>query len=236
MSIIRRRGLLKEASGGGAWTDYVQNGLEVIWDGIENTRNGHVTTPTNWENLVSSTYDMQNKKSSSFEANCAVFTGSEWFKSSYTWKKYPTVEVVFSKDNSSEYIILKTSNTAQSGKGIALIDSKGASSVLAGTYSRKGAQVNSASLAPGVKVSLSVTQSADSTDIGSAFANGESASHTGSNCDWAYGDYAIGAYDRTSSGGYFFKGKIYCIRLYTRELTESEVLHNYAVDKQRFGL
>lgn len=236
MGLMRRRGLLAEASGGGAWTDYVQNGLEVIWDGIENTRNGHVTTPTNWENLVSTSYDMKNKKGSSFQSDCAVFTGSEWFKTAYTNKKYATVEVVFQKDNSSEYILVKTSNSGASGNGIALIDSIGTSSVKVGTYSRHGSQVNSSDLAPGVKVSLSVTQGTNTTDVGSAYANGMSASHAESSVDWAYGNYSIGAYDRYANGGYFFKGKIYCIRLYTRELTESEVLHNYAIDKQRFGL
>ena len=33
-----------------------------------------------------------------------------------------------------------------------------------------------------------------------------------------------------------FTGKIYCIRMYNRQLTEEEVLHNLAVDNQRFYL
>lgn len=35
---------------------------------------------------------------------------------------------------------------------------------------------------------------------------------------------------------YYFTGKIYCIRVYNRQLTEEEVLANYAVDIQRFNL
>ena len=31
-----------------------------------------------------------------------------------------------------------------------------------------------------------------------------------------------------------FSGKIYCIRLYDRQLTHEEVLHNYKIDKIRF--
>lgn len=33
-----------------------------------------------------------------------------------------------------------------------------------------------------------------------------------------------------------FKGKIYCIRIYNRQLTQAEVLANYAVDQSRFSL
>lgn len=35
--------------------------------------------------------------------------------------------------------------------------------------------------------------------------------------------------------GTYYTGKIYCIRIYNRKLTEEEVLANYAVDCQRFG-
>ena len=33
-----------------------------------------------------------------------------------------------------------------------------------------------------------------------------------------------------------YGGKIYCVRLYNRALTQSEIAHNYDVDKARFGL
>ena len=38
------------------------------------------------------------------------------------------------------------------------------------------------------------------------------------------------------STGQYFKGEIYCIRIYNRQLTEAEVIANYAVDCQRFSL
>lgn len=33
-----------------------------------------------------------------------------------------------------------------------------------------------------------------------------------------------------------YKGKLYCIRIYTRLLSEEEVLHNFEVDKKRFNI
>lgn len=39
-----------------------------------------------------------------------------------------------------------------------------------------------------------------------------------------------------NSGGNYFKGKIYSIRIYSKQLSESEVLQNLAVDNIRFNL
>ena len=39
-----------------------------------------------------------------------------------------------------------------------------------------------------------------------------------------------------STTPYFFKGKIYSIRVYTKQLTQAEVLQNLAVDNARFNL
>lgn len=39
-----------------------------------------------------------------------------------------------------------------------------------------------------------------------------------------------------SKSGYYFKGKIYSIRIYNRKLTQAEVLQNLAVDNARFNL
>lgn len=55
---------------------------------------------------------------------------------------------------------------------------------------------------------------------------------------WQYLYPAIGCY--LGSGGnnpqYQFKGSIYCIRMYSRVLTQQEILSNYAVDAARFGI
>lgn len=42
----------------------------------------------------------------------------------------------------------------------------------------------------------------------------------------------IGLYN---NGQYPFVGNIYCVRSYNRELTETEILNNYNLDKERFG-
>ena len=41
---------------------------------------------------------------------------------------------------------------------------------------------------------------------------------------------------RASNSAANYYGKVYCIRLYNRNLTRKEVLANYAVDRQRFSL
>ena len=221
------------------WTDYVQNGLEIIWDGIQNTRNGHASSPSAWENLAGSSFDMANRNVT-FEDDCAVFTGANYFKTTYTAKSYMTAEIVVSHDTiaSSDGICAKTNTSRTNESGIGLI-----------TYNKNtnkyrfytGHGLNQyrykpvAADAVGVKNSFSAV--ADTNYNCDLYKNGVLTSETYASEDWGYGDYSIGAYDRnTPPNNYFFKGKIYCIRLYTRQLTESEVLQNYAVDKARFNL
>jgi len=46
----------------------------------------------------------------------------------------------------------------------------------------------------------------------------------------------IGARLRGGQYGQYFKGRIYCLRVYSRALTADEIAANYAIDKARFGL
>jgi len=66
--------------------------------------------------------------------------------------------------------------------------------------------------------------------------------------------YNLGNFDRTTTfsftpamsesgmyigggiSGYYFKGKIYSVRVYNRTLTAEEIKSNYLTDKKRFGI
>ena len=53
----------------------------------------------------------------------------------------------------------------------------------------------------------------------------------------AWGSVTLGEIGgRAARTGNVYKGKILCIRLYSRPLTESEITSNYIVDQTRFGL
>ena len=63
-------------------------------------------------------------------------------------------------------------------------------------------------------------------------------SFVSSAADWQYTYPCIGLYRGSGGTGtqYPFSGEIYCIRLYSRVLTEQEILHNASIDAQRFGI
>lgn len=238
---LRRRGMMRPPIGGGGsdWTDYVQNGLEIIWDGIENTRNGHETTPYAWENLAGSSFDMANSNVT-FEDDCAVFTGSNYFKTAYTAKSYMTAEIVVSHETiASGYGVCAKTNTSRADdSGIGLIiyqKNTNQYQFFTGHGANQYRYKPVAADAVGIKGSYSAV--ADTNYNCDLYKNGVLTSENYASADWGYGNYAIGAYDRnTPPNNYFFKGRIYCIRLYTRSLTAAEVLHNYAVDQARFNL
>lgn len=227
---------LASGYGGKSWTDYVQDGLEILWDGIQNTRNGHVQNPSKWENLAGSSYDMANGNVT-FEDDCAVFNGSNtYFKTNYTENQYPTIEIVLLTPQNSSGLIVKTGRTNNT-KGFAVVSVAGGTTYrfigrrgsTNGGYKDVGIDFN-------VKKSFSALWNGTGTTI-DIYKNGVITSGNYGTNNWSYGNFAIGAYDRYNPPTqYYYTGKIYCIRMYTRTLTEAEVLQNYAVDKARFGL
>lgn len=68
-----------------------------------------------------------------------------------------------------------------------------------------------------------------------ALANGTAMTSTGSNYA-SSPDSSSYIGRRSAAGGNYFKGKVYSIRIYSRNLSEAEVLANLAVDNQRFNL
>lgn len=68
-----------------------------------------------------------------------------------------------------------------------------------------------------------------------ALANGTAMTSTGSNYT-SNSDSSSYIGRRSAANGGYFKGKVYSIRIYSRNLSEAEVLANLAVDNQRFNL
>lgn len=46
----------------------------------------------------------------------------------------------------------------------------------------------------------------------------------------------IGAYMYSTTAGAYYKGRMFCIRIYDRTLDDNEISMNYAVDLQRFSI
>ena len=82
---------------------------------------------------------------------------------------------------------------------------------------------------------LVATVARSSTSISNArrYENGVAMRTNGS--DYCTGQNNTNHIGRRSTGNYY-TGKIYCIRIYNRQITEAEMLENLAVDNSRFNL
>ena len=60
--------------------------------------------------------------------------------------------------------------------------------------------------------------------------------YTGTGGGWDSSYAGVNEFAINQTGSWCTKGRVYSIRLYARELTEAEVLHNYEIDRRRFGI
>ena len=223
--------------------EYIQDGLIVHYDGINNTGLGHSKTASSWKNLAGNSYD-------------AVLIGCTWGENYlYTdgvndWAyvlgthMYPnvTIEVVIKRD-------ILTGRTANlncwQGAGVGFtaddpgsgLSSGGCTSfqIYAGGYK----MVKSTQKIVKNKIySISGSYNGDTMKL---FENGTEYSNYIGKKSISYlsnTPYTIGAnaYSKDQPQfGWPERSYYYSIRIYNRALSESEVAHNYEIDKARFN-
>lgn len=79
------------------------------------------------------------------------------------------------------------------------------------------------------------TKASISLNADRGLSNGVAMTKYSSNTYWS-GANTTTTYVGKRSAGAFFRGKIYCIRIYNRKLSQAEMLANLAVDNTRFNL
>lgn len=264
-------------SGGGVPTarDYVQDGLLVLYDGIENVGWGeHDGTASAWVDLVGTLDPAQYKSGTVIGDDCAYNPIGTQIATNSALKTLkgivcPCYEIVMSVNSldiqSGLTRILDLKKDDWFGQVAGDVEKVGigfgnfiADNVVGKSYD--GVEVstyyispldvdwtstNSYSLCHFVDASISNNgnqwNSWDKyhpTDMPLALVNGVRKSVKST---YFYGDryinsFTIGANTRNSNSEYLFRGRIHCIRVYGRYLTDDERLANYAVDKTRFNL
>lgn len=208
---------------------YVQDGLIMWLDGIRNGTNGtHESTLTTWVDQSGNGWDWTNSNATVTE-NSVVFNGTD----AYLYRAYQSVP---SNVAMIEIVAKKTKGGCmhmgygRNKVGNINIPSTG-NNIVFHTAAGSGADKNTA-FDFGTAGEIHSANSAGYLD-GQAIQ-----SFASSAADWQYEYPSIGKY-RGSTGSsteYVFEGEIYCIRLYSRILTEQEILANYAVDVARFGI
>lgn len=202
----------------GVSLEYVQDGLLYWWDGID--KGG----TTEWVDKING---------HAFTNNGAVFNSDHVYLNgnaflvcstipSFPSTRYGTIEVVYENEGGYGVIIMPPSATVTDGQvGFGIIPGYGLMwSVFANRPKYSDAPIKgsvSISLARALGNGVSLTR------------NGSSYLSNGGSKPAYIGKRDYGAINR-------FTGKIYCIRIYSRQLTQDEVFNNLALDNTRFNL
>lgn len=206
--------------------DYVQDGLMAMWDGEWNAGiELHEDSPSRWIDLIGGN-DLTLLQGVVFGSNFVTTDNS--FGSSYYGAvnqriEFLTIEFVFETESpAQQYIQMDLYRRSSVGVWDTYI---GVGLWKAVSYGRSTV---------GERISASVFYPTFSDNVPiHAYVNGEALPFVNVNFSKPYSvAWTIGG---TAYGNPFI-GKIFCVRLYDRELSDSERIHNLKVDEGRFGL
>lgn len=239
-----------EDSDTGGDTDYVKDGLMFWFDGINNTAEGHNSDSTYWEDLTGNGFHLYAYSDSNlvtpkkilFNSNHVGLDGSTILVSvgkrgmidNLLANNPGTLEVVFKQLDSVTSVIFMTyaaDDQLENTKGLWYRQASG------------GYVYKFATTGNGVATATGQFSEAKSFSHvypdGLTLIDGEVFSETieGGNLSSNITSISVGGRTHINGGnGYFAQAEIYAIRYYERELTESERLQNFNLDKKRFGL
>ena len=217
------------------FSGYVQDGLIACWDGIDNAGAGvHADNAVVWKDIVGG-YEFALTNVTVVE-NGISFAGNETSygtlsaagtAATFDAAKNGTMEVVFASRNTSVHqLLLQT--PASNGMTFGY-NTVGAIVVFSGSAAKPAFPFS-----PGTtRHSFSVRYSSGAS-TSPAFADGSSLNSTGG-AYWTPGDSDETFVGNRASKANGFPGTIYCIRLYSRQLTAAEIVANHAVDALRFA-
>lgn len=206
---------------------YIQDGLIAMWDGIDNAGlDKHDANATVWKDLIGGNDFKSTNVLNEWTKDSAIIKSGIGAYQTWALTDVLTLEVVGKSElNSIFAFALGNKNTRMfailpsNNRGFQF--SSGAPSMFRDWHSKRW------SVAATWSNATSVSQNAQ-------FYNGKYAKTNGGTSIWgSINDRAIlGHYD----GRYPYIGEICCIRAYNRALTDAEIAHNYAIDKERFSL
>ena len=211
---------------------YVSDGLIHMWDGIENTHNGHDSATSTWYDLAGSN-DLERSSAditwSDDSANISrdkmnlVFT-SDTASESCAGKSF---EAVFTTDASTNGLVHVFNDSDAPGKVCIYTDN---------TFAVRGASGKTYPSGESVITDLHYVCGVFDANgaVSAVYANGVAV--TQGNTTHSLSGQKTNVIIGQTDSGYRFGGKIYAIRVYDKQLSAAEVASNYAVDVNRFGL
>lgn len=251
MKVYTRRQLM---AGVNTAKNYIQNGLVAMWDGIENIGWGqHSDSAPAWVNLMgNSEYDFTLLNAS--WASDGLITNQNYnmaakSTSSISYTSNLTTEIVFeiyAIPSVSRQVFFKLGNTLKSGshkyimRSLAFISNP----IIGWQFKNNSVMTNSGYNTPPLNTPLSIATVYDipsgSTDHilsqnpTMILINNQIKEPTWSEIGLAKDFTGMSISSLGNPNGFY--GKVHAIRIYNRQLSNTEISKNYSIDKQRFGI
>lgn len=221
--------------------DYIQDGLIIMFDGIENAGWGlHNANATNWVELIGQ-FTILDRGNKTFENNCALFSygnGKDRIQIEYITPANGllTVETMFmpTKDQPQHFIVTQSYN---GGWALAYYRNSGdayfnACDKIDGAYKYQHTlfAVNEKNRFTCIIDSDCLRLMRNGKANEPVAFNALKRYSAGSSYSWTI----IGAADWFGNGAMI--GRVYFVRIYNRALSGEEIQHNYQIDKERFGI
>ena len=208
---------------------YVTDGLIMWLDGEKNGQNGeHNDSVTKWYDQTGNEWDWTASNAFTAGSNYIEFSGDRLQRADIP-QNVAMVEIVIAfptNSSSSSYTAILTGFTDAYPGNV----TTHANNIEFHTGTSTGSANNK-------KLTRIADTNPHSYNSAGYIDGATSSTFTSGGDSWQYDRPAIGNYrSHDDRGEYPFSGKIYCIRLYSRILTEAEVLENYNVDSVRFGI
>ena len=212
--------------------DYVQDSLIAMWDGIENAGWGqHDANATTWKDLSGNNNDLVLQNGAHFDALSLISADRNKITAKLSpdaFLAYNTIEVcAFWDETRNASALICFGNSINNARMLTArkIDIQ----IRSGPYNYSiPSELQSA------RNTWSATYPAYNTQ--SPYVAGTLIQTTPTTNNWNYPNRPFGLSGSSNYQSYNFVGNYYCVRLYSRALTASEIAANYAIDNERFNL
>jgi hypothetical protein len=226
-----------------ATDDYIQDGLVACWDGVENAgRLTHESDTTNWVDVVGGRIFRMNK--ATVRDNAMYFGGAKVSNvypqgflnaddtaATFGQIKSGTLEIVLRAEKNAIQTAL------QASPGMLVLSDANSTTIWtanAATFTWTGALFNWYNATNTLSILYHPYSKSPAVAVSDEmYANGEATSRT-SGKSWYFATASVTRLGNCHDMNKPFKGSIFCIRLYSKQLSQAEIAANRAVDVKRF--
>ena len=211
--------------------DYVQDGLLVQWDGIDNAGTGvHDPTATTWKNLKGGGYDLTltNNAVWNAEGRALVVNGVSAAGATAA-PAYKTIEVVFKRTNTGGRILF---NSGIKSRFVLFDGTTSFAAYFTGVNPTK--RIYQPSVAS--EINFFAARYDDDDMVTDVFKDADLREDGTISNPWnpASTIFIGGRIMPGKDPEYLWYGEVYAIRLYSTRLTKAQLAHNHRIDCQRF--